>query len=259
MPQEADHRRRKRSTETLPPTKRVMRPTSYIFNENTLKQTSSILIVSDAVISTNSPNRIVVQQVGAKGQSLISHDNELVRSNRQISLKNICKHRLSKWAATDNEIFKPELGIVLERGTHIMSNIGRLQTTYQQAYEDPGQWFYSRFEELNLLLTREVVLIAEETLRQISISLPLPPMVLKLLEAWYWPLRNTIIDFIFHLNIRRTSSIVSDCENGQSDPIKYLCKASPIMRLEDGTSRTEWDLADRVLKVGNTPLIQELS
>ena len=31
------------------------------------------------------------------------------------------------------------------------------------------------------------------------------------------------------------------------------------MRLEDGTSRTDWDLADRVLKVGNTRLIQELS
>ena len=141
----------------------------------------------------------------------------------------------------------------MERGAHIMANIGRLQTTYQQAFEDTGQWFYWRFEELNLLFTREVALIAEETLRQISISLPLPPIVLKVPETWYWPLRNTILDFTFHLDIQRTSSIVSDCENSLSVPIKYLCKASPIMRLEDGTSRTDWNLADRVLKVGNTP------
>ena len=101
-----------------------------------------------------------------------------------------------------------------------MSNIGRLQITYQQAYEDPGQWFHSRFEELNLLFTREVALIAQET--QISISLPLPPMVQKVPVAWHWPLRNTIIDFTFYLNIRRTSAIVSDCENSQSVLIKYV-------------------------------------
>ena len=64
-----------------------------------------------------------------------------------------------------------------------MSNIGCLQTTYQQAYEDPGQRFHSRFEEQNLLFTREVALIAEETLKQIFISLPLPPMVLKVPEV----------------------------------------------------------------------------
>ena len=155
VPQEADHRRRKRSTKTLPPTKRVVRPTSYIFNENTFRQTSSILIVSDAVISTNCPNRIVVRQVGAHGQSLISHDQELVRSNRRISLRNLIKHRLSQWAAADNEIFKSELGIDVERGAHITSNIGRLQTIYQQAFEDPCQWFHSRFEELNLLFTEK--------------------------------------------------------------------------------------------------------
>ena len=91
-----------------------------------------------------------------------------------------------------------------------MSNIGRLETTYQQAYEDPGQWFQSRFEELYLLFTREIALIAEKTLKQISIILPLPPMVLNVPKAWYWPLRNTIIEFTYHLNIRRTSLVVSD-------------------------------------------------
>ena len=84
-------------------------------------------------------------------------------------------------------------------------------------------------------------------------------MVLTVPVSWVWELRNTVIDFTFHLNIQRISSIVSDCENYQSIPIKYLCKASPIMRLEDGTTRTDWYLADQVLKVGNTPLIQEIS
>ena len=60
----------------------------------------------------------------------------------------------------------------MERKSHIMSNIGRLQTTNQQAYKDFGQWFYSRFEERNWLFTPEVALIEEETLRSISISLP---------------------------------------------------------------------------------------
>ena len=55
------------------------------------------------------------------------------------------------------------------------------------------------------------------------------------------------------------SSITSECENGQSDPIKYLCKASPKMRMKDGTTRTSWDLTNHVLKVGNTFVIQEIS
>ena len=84
-------------------------------------------------------------------------------------------------------------------------------------------------------------------------------MVLKVPESWFWPLRNTVIDFTFHLNIQIISSIVLECENYQSIPMKYLCKASPIMHLEDGTTRTVLDLADRVLKAGNTPLIQEIS
>ena len=224
MPQEADHRRRKRSTETLPSTQRVVLPTLYILYENTVRQTSSIFIISDPVRSTNSPNQIRVQQVNAQGQSLIWHDQELLRSNRRISLRNLCKHRLSQWAAADNEMFKSELGIDVERGAHIMSNIGRLQTTYQQAYEDPGQWVHSRFEERNWLFTREVALIAEETVRSISISLPLPPMVLTVPESWVWELRNKVIDLTFNLNIQRISSIVSDCEIDQSIPINICAK-----------------------------------
>ena len=139
----------------------------------------------EVVRSMNSPDQIVVQQVNAQWQSLLSHDQELVRSNRRISLKTLCKHRLSQWAAGDNEIFKSELGIDVVRGAHIMSNIGRLQTTFQQAYEDPGQWFHSQFDERNWLFTREVALIAEETLRSISISLPLPPMVFTVPESWF--------------------------------------------------------------------------
>ena len=55
-----------------------------------------------------------------------------------------------------------------------MFNIGRLVTIYQQAFADHGQWFHSRFEEQNWLFIREVTLIAEDTLMQISVSLPLP-------------------------------------------------------------------------------------
>ena len=102
VPQEADYRRRKRSTETLPPTERVVLPPLYILNKNTFKQTLSVLIVSDAVKSTNSPNLVVVQKVNAVGQSLLLHDQELVRSNRRILLRNLCKHRLSQMAAADN-------------------------------------------------------------------------------------------------------------------------------------------------------------
>ena len=84
-------------------------------------------------------------------------------------------------------------------------------------------------------------------------------MVLKVPKSWFRPLRNTVIDLMFHLNIHRIASIVYDCENNQSIAIKYLCKASPIIRFEDGTTRTDWDRADRVLKVGHTLLIQEIS
>ena len=79
-----------------------------------------------------------MQQVNAEGRSLLSHDQKLVRSNRRISLRNLCKHRLSQWAAADNELFKSELGVDVERNAYIMSNIGRLQTTYQQAFKDSG-------------------------------------------------------------------------------------------------------------------------
>ena len=104
VPQKVDHRSRTRSTKTLPPTERVVLPTQYNLNENTFKQTSSLLIVSDKVKSTNRQNLVVVQQVNAQGQSLHSHDQELVRSNCRISLRNLCKTRLSQWAAADNEI-----------------------------------------------------------------------------------------------------------------------------------------------------------
>ena len=182
--QEINHRRRKRSTETLPPTEKVVLLTPYILNENTLKQTSSVLNVSDAMKSTNSPNLIVVQRVNAQGQSLLSHNQELVDSNRRISVRNLCKHRLSKWIVADTELFKSELGVDVERGAHIMSNIGRLQTTYQHTFEDPGQWFHSRLEKRNWLFSREVAFIAKETLRSIFISLPFPPMVLKVPKSW---------------------------------------------------------------------------
>ena len=78
-------------------------------------------------------------------------------------------------------------------------------------------------------------------------------------ETWYWQLRKTLVDFSFHLLIKQISSVASDCENGQSVPTKYLCKASPIMRLEDGTTRTDWELTHRVFKVRNTSLIEEIS
>ena len=54
VPQEADHCSRKQTTETLPPTERVVLPTSYILSKNTFKQTLSVFILSDAVKSTNS-------------------------------------------------------------------------------------------------------------------------------------------------------------------------------------------------------------
>ena len=53
---------------------------------------------------------------------------------------------LVKEAGSDNEMFNSELGVDVERGAHIMSNIGRLQTTYQKAYEYPGQSIHSSFD-----------------------------------------------------------------------------------------------------------------
>ena len=125
-PQEADHRRRKTSTETLTYYERVVLATRYILTENTLMQTSSVLILSDVVKSTNRPSLIVVQQVNTQGQSLLSHDQTLVRSNRRISVRNLCKHRLSQWTTADNNIFKSKLAVDVKRKAHIISNIGRL-------------------------------------------------------------------------------------------------------------------------------------
>lgn len=104
-------------------------------------------MVSYTVKSTNSRNQIFLQQVNEHKQSLLSLDQKRVCLNCPMSLRDLWKQLVSQWAADDNYIFKSELGLDVERGAHIMSNIGRVQTTSHQAYKDFGQYFHSRFEK----------------------------------------------------------------------------------------------------------------
>ena len=79
--------------------------------------------------------------------------------------------------------------------------------------------------------------------RNITISLPLSPMVMKVPMNYNWELRNTLIDYLFRLSITRYTNIFEDCTNNHTTPPVYKWVAYPILRLHNGRLIEGWPVA----------------
>ena len=142
---------------------------------------------------------------------LRTHDQDMVCTSRLRAAKLLCKQRMSQWTTAENTIFLSELGIDIERASGIMSHINQLHFDYMPAMNSPGQWFQVQMERREWQFHKQIVVSDDDDTREISICLSLPPLVLKVSDQWYWPLRNMLVDFTFPIKIERITNLDDKC------------------------------------------------
>ena len=91
------------------------------------------------------------------------------------------------------------------------------------------------------------------------ISFPLPPLVLIVSSEWYWPLRNKIIDFTFRIKIERQTSLNDECSYSRLATPSYKYVDNPVLRLEDGTISTNWEIPRRIFQLGSFREVEQIS
>ena len=106
---------------------------------------------------------------------------------------------------------------------------------------------------------KQIIVTDDDDTRKILISLPLPPLVLKVSSEWYWPLRNEIIDFTFRIKIERKTNLNDECSYTRSAIPSYKCVAHPVVRLEDGTIHTNWEIPRRIFQLGSFREVEQIS
>ena len=129
---------------------------------------------------------LLVQEVPNEAPLLRTHDQEMVRSSRIRAAKLLCKQRLSQWTVAEDTIFLLELGVDIERSAGILSHINQLHSDYVRAMDTPGQWFQIQLEQREWQYHKQIIESDDDDTRKIRISLPLPPLVLKVSSEWYW-------------------------------------------------------------------------
>ena len=125
-------------------------------------------------------------------------------------------------------MFRNELNIDVERSAGVTSHISQFSTEYNRAHNNIGQWYLSRLEERNWQYLKQVSVNERDESRNITLSLPLPPMVMKVPINYNWELRNTLIDYSFRLSVTRYTNIFEDSTNNQTTPPVYKCVAYPL-------------------------------
>ena len=107
-------------------------------------------ISAEAIIHNTStqrnPFQVLVHIVDERPNSLASHNQELVRSNRINAALLLCKQRLLQWNTENLNIFERELDIKIERTAGIIANINPLQTDYSRSNYDINLWMRERLE-----------------------------------------------------------------------------------------------------------------
>ena len=161
----------------------------------------------------------------------MTHNQEFVRSGRDRDAKLLCIQQISHWTSAENEIFQNELNIDVERSAGVISHISQFSTEYNCAHHNIGQWYLSRLEERNWHYLKQVSVNERNESRNITLCLPLLPMVMKIPINYKWELRNTLIDYSFRLSVTRYTNIFEDCINNHSTPPVYKCVAYPLLRL----------------------------
>ena len=166
---------------------------------------------------------------------------------------------LSQWTIAENTIFLSELGVDIERSAGILSHINRLHSDYMRAMNTPGQYFQIQLEQREWQYHKQIIVNNDDDTRKILISLPIPPLVLKLSSEWYWPLRNKNIDFTFYIKIERITNLNDECSYTRSATPRYKCVANPVVRLEDGTIHTDWEIPRRIFQLGSFREVEQIS
>ena len=85
-----------------------------------------------------------------------------------------------------NEIFQNELNIDVERSAGVISHISQISTKYNRAHHNIIQWYLSRLEERNWQYLKQVFINELDNSRNLTISLQLPPMVIKVQINYNW-------------------------------------------------------------------------
>ena len=147
----------------------------------------------------------------------------------------------------------------IEQSAGILSHINRLHSDYGRAMDIPGKWFQIQLEQREWQYHKQIIVIDDDDTRKIIISRPLPPFVLKVSSEWYWPLRNEIIDFTFRIRIERITNLNDECSYTRSATPSYKYVTNPVVRLEDGTILTDWEIARRICQLGSFREVEQIS
>ena len=202
---------------------------------------------------------LLVREVPNDAPLLRTHDQEMVGSSRIRASKLLCKQRLSQWTVAENTIFNSGLGVDIERSAGILSHVNRFHSDYMRAIDNPGQWFQIQLEQREWQYHKQIILNDDDDTRKILISLPLPPLILKVSSEWYWPLHNEIIDFTFRIKVERLTNLNDECSYTRSATPSYKCIAIPVVRLEDGTIHTDWEISRRIFQLGSCREVEHIS
>ena len=146
---------------------------------NSYKKTT--IINSDEQIIREVEPRVLFEQYNEEESSLLTHNQEIVRSGQDRAAKLLCIQQISHWTSAENKIFRNELNIDVEKSAGVISHISQFSTEYNCAHHNIGQYYLSRLEERNWQCLKQVTVNERDELRNITISLPLPIMVMKVL------------------------------------------------------------------------------
>ena len=145
-------------------------------NYNSYKETT-IIYRDEQMIGEVEP-RVLFEQYDEQESSLLTHNQELVRYGRDRAAKLLCIQQISNWTSAENEIFRNELNIDVKRSAGVTSHISQFSTEHNRAHHNIGN-NTSRLEERNWQYLKQVYVNERNELRNITISLPLPTMVMK--------------------------------------------------------------------------------
>ena len=142
---------------------------------------------------------MLVKEVTNRVPLLASHDQELVRSCRTRSAFLLCKQRLGQWNQENYNIFETELNLNLRLAPNVASNIEILKTDYMRGVNNPSEWFGMILDRQSWRCKSEIEIDEVNNVRIFKIVLPLPPVVVKVPENWFWDIRGSTVDFTFVL------------------------------------------------------------
>ena len=222
-------------------------------NYDSYKETSIINNIKQMIGEIEPP--VLFEQYDEVEFCLLTHNQELVCSGRDRAAKLLCIQQISLWKSAENEIFRNELTIDVKRLAGVTS---QFSTEYNRVHHNIWQWYLSRLEERNWQYLNQVSVNERDESRNITLSLPLPPMVMKLPINYNLEQRNTLIDYSFRLSVSRYTNIFDDYTNNHTTPPEYKCVAYSLLRLLNDRLTEGWPVAIQTVQNGNLNQIKQI-